>query len=452
MPRKHLRIFILTVLAILFFACSGSNKYAKKAEKFEENGFHKQAAAYYLVSLRRKNTNIDARIGLINNGQKVMDDHLREFFLAHSDEDYKKSVYSFLTARSYYKEVNSTGVELKIPDYYEGYYKNDLEAYLTSKYTEGTELLNSGEYEQSNVIFTEINRLDPDFKDTDRLVILSKAEPLYMKAEAAFENEQYRYAYSYYTSVIKLDKEYKDSFEKREYAHQKAMFTIAILNEDQHYSRETTQLNAYVLNKLVESNNPFITVIERTSVDRISGGQKKGMNGAFDQNSAVSAGNLIGVKAVLLGKIIELKKVEGRMSQNRTMAYKKVKYLEYDKVTKTNKSKVRYDKVYYTSYHQRNMAELTYQYQLISVETGQVLSTDIFSGSLNDQLNYATYEGDTKLLYPKPNATLPEKNKLDGLINGKKTIKSISQLTTTIYNSLSKQVSSNVVDYEKSRL
>jgi len=452
MSRTKLGLYFIALLSIITFACTGSKKYAKKAEKFEENGFYKQAADYYFISLRKKNTNIDARIGLIKNGQKVMDDYLREFFMAHSSEDYKKSVYSYIKVQNYYRKINETGVELKIPNYYQGYYDEDLKVYLSNQYDKGTELLSSGNYDQSDAIFTEINRLDPDFRDADKLAILSKAEPLYIKAEASFDKEHYREAYKHYTSVLKLDKNYKEASEKREYAHKKAMLTIAVLSENQFYPKETQQLNAYVSNQLVDANNPFLTIIDRSNVDKIVEEQKIGMNGTVNQNIAVSAGNLMGAKVVLLGKIVNMKKTDGRLNSKTVEAYKKVSYQVYDKSIKANKTHIRYDKTNYTSHYQKNVVELSYQYKLISVETGQVLRTGVYSDNIDDVLDYASYSGNLKELYPKPNATSSEKINLDRHINGKKTIKSTDQLIINIYNSISKQVSNKVIDYEKSRL
>lgn len=450
---SRILLFIFSIsLSLLFSNCSGTKKYAKKAEKFAENGFYKQAADYYLISLRKKNTNIDARMGLITYGQKVMDDHLREFYVAHNSENHKKAVYSYLEAREYYGEVNKTGVELKMPDYYEDYYKEDLNKYLTSRYLEGSNLLNTNNYTDAHSIFAEINRLDPDFKDADQLALLSKIEPLYIKAEEAFDRSNYREAYNHYSSVLKHDNNYKDASEKRNYALKKATLTIAIINENQSFNTETEQLNAHVLKSIIDTKNPFITVIDRSNVDKIMAEQKIGMSGAVNQNSAISAGNLMGAKVVMLGKVTSLKKVDGRMTSNVVTGYKKVRYQVYDKKSKSNQTYVRYDKTNYTTYYKKNEVEVSYQYKLISVSTGEILKTDVFSVQLDDALNYANYDGNAKDLYPKLNATSTEKNRLDQLINGKKTIATPNQLISNIYDSISKKVADKIIDYEKNRL
>jgi hypothetical protein len=86
------------------------------------------------------------------------------------------------------------------------------------------------------------------------------------------------------------------------------------------------------------------------------------------------------------------------------------------------------------------------------VETGQVLSTIVFSGNLDDFVSYATYSSNLKNLYPKPNANYSEKRKMDTLFESRKKIISSKQMLTNIYNSISKQVANKVIDYEKSRL
>ena len=60
--------------------CSGSKKYFKAAERLEKQGLINDAANYYLQSLQRKPTFVDARIKLIEVGQKHISSLASDFF------------------------------------------------------------------------------------------------------------------------------------------------------------------------------------------------------------------------------------------------------------------------------------------------------------------------------------------------------------------------------------
>ena len=92
------RTYLLYLLAVILFSCSGTKKMTKKAVVFEEQGMYSEASAYYLLALERKSTNIDAAMGLKRTGQLVMDDYLADFFKSHKAKDSKSSVYSYLKA------------------------------------------------------------------------------------------------------------------------------------------------------------------------------------------------------------------------------------------------------------------------------------------------------------------------------------------------------------------
>ena len=112
------RTYLLYLLAVLLLSCSGTKKMTKKAVAFEQQGMYSEASAYYLLALERKNTNIDAAIGLKRIGQLVMDDYLTDFFKFHTAKDSKASIYSYLKALDWQKNARMYNVSLEIPDFF----------------------------------------------------------------------------------------------------------------------------------------------------------------------------------------------------------------------------------------------------------------------------------------------------------------------------------------------
>ena len=55
-------------MIIIIASCNGSRKYFKAAEKLEKQGLINEAAQYYLESLQRKPTRLEAKVKLKSVG------------------------------------------------------------------------------------------------------------------------------------------------------------------------------------------------------------------------------------------------------------------------------------------------------------------------------------------------------------------------------------------------
>lgn len=66
-------------MIIIIGSCNGSRKYFKAAEKLEKQGLINEAAQYYLESLQRKPTRLEARVKLKSVGQKYVSNLASDF-------------------------------------------------------------------------------------------------------------------------------------------------------------------------------------------------------------------------------------------------------------------------------------------------------------------------------------------------------------------------------------
>lgn len=121
-------LFILSV--ILLVAGCASKRYTKKAVKFEEAGLYEDAAEYYYQAVKKKDSNVDAKLGLRKTGQLTLDRKLSDFTFTYKQADYKKAVYNFLEAEKYYNKVKAVNVDLDFPDYHREYYEEAKGDYL----------------------------------------------------------------------------------------------------------------------------------------------------------------------------------------------------------------------------------------------------------------------------------------------------------------------------------
>ena len=63
--------YFLLILIVLFASSCASKRYAKKASEFEKAGLYEDAADFYYKSVQKNDKNVEAKLGLRKNGQKV---------------------------------------------------------------------------------------------------------------------------------------------------------------------------------------------------------------------------------------------------------------------------------------------------------------------------------------------------------------------------------------------
>src|SRR6185369_1955105 len=129
----HTQIFILFVLTV-FASCTGSKKYFKAAEKLEKQGLVNEAAEYYLESLQRKPTNVEARIKLKDVGQKCVSNMASDFFRNYNTNQLEASLESFERLKTFSGKTSALNVVLDYPKQYEEDYQKAVDTYLAKNH------------------------------------------------------------------------------------------------------------------------------------------------------------------------------------------------------------------------------------------------------------------------------------------------------------------------------
>jgi hypothetical protein len=425
-------LLILSVI-LLVVGCA-SKRYVKKAVKFEEAGLYEDAAEYYYQAVKKKDSNVDGKLGLRKTGQMTLDRKLADFTQAYKQADYKKAVYNYLEAEKYNTKVASVRVELDFPEYHKDYYEEAKSDYLNKKYADGVDKLNREDFAEALLVFEEIKNIDTEYKDVKELFISAKYEPMYRDAAQYLETGLYRTAYYTYESIIYGAGTYKQCVALKDEAQEKG--TITILVSDLSYSgykmRETAgNVTSSLKAQLSRLDNPFLRIIDPSSLDANIYEYGK-MN--------MQAANLAGIKAVLTGTVTDVKAINGKLQKTEKRGYLKTVIKSKDKEGKEI-STVKYTKTSYYEYKQRNRAELDLNYKLVSTDDNSVMLSDALNLSDSDNIHYAVYGGDKKKLIPgywkykskKSSEDVQKDNKTDirrlqNLLKADKSIKSSSAL------------------------
>lgn len=444
---------LLFLSIILLVAGCASKRFTKKAVKFEEAGLYEDAAEYYYQAVKKKDSNVDAKLGLRKTGQMTLDKKLAEFTASYKQSDYKKAVYNYLGAEKYYNKVKSVNVELDFPEYHKEYYEEAKGDYLNKKYADGVDKLNREDFTAALAVFEEIKGIDANYKDVKDLYITAKYEPMYRNANQYLETGLYRKAYYTYETIIKGSGSYKQSVALKDEAQEKGTITVLITDlryVNKRYKETANKITSDLKGELSSLNNPFLRVIDPASLnaDIYENGQ---MN--------MQAANLAGIKAVLSGNISEVRTVNGRLKKDEKRGY--IKNVTKTKDKEGNEvEKVSYTKTIYYEYNKSTSARLTMSFKLVSTEDNSVLVSDQISQSNSDKIHYATYEGDKKKLIPgywkykdrnssedvkKDNKS--DINRLQNLLKADKNIKSAQILLNELMSKSVKEITNKVDKY-----
>jgi len=446
------KIFLLLVVILLIAGCA-SKRNVKKAAKFEEAGLYQDAAEYYYIAVKKKASNVDAKLGLRKTGQQTLDKKLSDFSLAYKQSDYQKSVYNYLEADNYYNKIKGVGVELSFPEYYKEYYEEAKGDYLNKKYIDGLDKLNREDFSSALTVFEEIRKIDANYKDVKEQLIIARYEPMYRDANQYLDNNLFRKAYYAFDNIIKGAGTYKQSVTLKEVALNKGTITILITDLDFSmylYKSASVTITSKLKSQLGKSENPFIRVIDQSAI-----------NSSIYENGQISlkAANLAGIKAVFVGEINRATEKKGKPKRTEKRGYiKEIKKVKNDKGEEIEKPE--YHKTTYYEIETDNSATLEINYKLVSTENNEILISDLINITRSDEMHYVTFSGEKNKLVPgywksmdrkSPEDVIKDNSRdvsnLRDLLNNKQEIKSTSELLNEAYNQAVQQIYKKIISY-----
>jgi hypothetical protein len=443
-------LLIIAVLGILLSGCTTSKSLSKKAVKLEEAGLYSDAALFYYNSLLKNRNNVDARIGLTKMGQRMLNNKIDEFTKTKALGDNKEAVYAFLDAMAYHDKVERLGIELEYPRYIEEDYDDVKAAYVKELYDESNELMADKKFNQATLKLKEIERLEPGYKDIAALKNTAVNEPLYIRAVEHFDAGRYRLAYYEFDEVYRVDPNYKDAAILRDECLDLGKFPVAIgeITNSTKNSEVDNKLSAFIITELSSINDPFLRIVERDNLELILEEQRMSLSGIVDESTAVEVGNLLGAKAIITGKVISYNERRGRLKVSERRGYEGYRVKLYNKEQDKHYYQTRYKPVTYKEYYNANEVSISFQYKAISLETGEVLFSDIAEKKISDDVYYASYDGEAVNLYPSNDdgviTSRIEKNRLLALLRSDRSLSTVDELSNRAYSSIASDLSSEI--------
>jgi len=451
--------YLLIILAIVLVATTScvSRRFEKKGKKYEEAGMYEMAAQAYFRSLQAKPTNIDSRIGLKKNGQRLLDQKILAVHSAYDAGDEKETVYKFLDAKAYQDQVATLGVELLISDRTTEMYKDAKPKYVEKIYNDAQLLLGDEKFKQAEDLLAEVQRLEPGYGNTDEMMKVSKCEPTYRQGKEFMNTGFYRKAYANFDQIIRTHGTYKDSKELRDESLSKGLIAIAINKQEDNETPNPLQVavESKIRTSLNNLKNPFIKVIDNVNTNQLIKEQEKGLN----QGSEIEVGKILAAKALFTGKLLNINNSEGKLSKQEKRGFLKEEFTVKDTAGKSHKE-YKYHKVTYFEYSQANKVTASYQYQLVSTETSAVMVSDAMDIAATDELHYIAFDGDGSKLVPgywesmskdspkdRVNGSSSDVEAIRKLIKADRNIKSMETLKNEVIDKIADRVAKKINSY-----
>ena len=427
--------------------------------KLQEANLHEQACEYFFQSLEKKSEYIEAQIALKSSAQRVVNNYLDDFFKSKNFQETKDAVYHYRSAKIYQEKVNGFNVKVDIPQHYTKDYEVLLNHYVETIYNKALAILEKESFNEAEQLFKEVSLLLPNYKDVQDLQDVATYEPKYRQALFFLENEKFRASYYQFN---KIPKSYKDTEELQAMALEAGLFTVGLLKFENATNKKggEASISAYFSDNIIKLNNPFLKLVDRTHTETIINEQLMGLSGQTTENTAANAGELIGVKAILTGKLVSYTKEKKPLRKEEIKAWFERRVKKYNKETEKHYYEIEYDKINYQEFYASNNVSIAFQYQLISTESGEILLSDIIRFDNSDEIHYASanynYRNITPGTWKWKNKSHPsdevyksvlKKNALKQLFKNKRELKSIEQLADELYQKSAQQVAQKIHTY-----
>jgi tetratricopeptide (TPR) repeat protein len=431
------------------YSCNGARAYVKKAQKTEEAGMMDQAATYYMVALGKKPNNTDALIGLKRTGSIVLARHLADFDKSVLLGEREAAISSFENAEDYSKLVSHHNVTLAFPEAKRTLYNSVKNAHVEEIYIEGSEHLEYMRYSEALVLFERIEELVPGFKDAAALADYSFCKPTYELGNSAMEEGKYRTAYEAYDDVVNRDSSFEDASERRQEALETGRYTIALMKFENGSNRRNVhnKVSSYIEQELMSSTDPFLTVVDRESIDLILQEQHLELSG-LTSGAELEIGSLLGAKAILKGTVVECSHSHSSLRSDNRKGYEKYRV---EAINSEGKKYwvTKYRPVNFTEYNQSCEVVMTFNLKLVSMETGTVLHSGTVRSSRSDNIHYVRYNGDKRHLFPARangavNSSISGHNTLVQLIGARRDLKNDDAMVDDISKILASKVLAEV--------
>lgn len=373
--------YIVICIGLILSGCSGSKKYFKAAERLEKQGLVNEAADYYLESLQRKSTNVEARIKLKEVGQKYVSSLASEFFRNYNTQQTEASIETFEKITEFTSRTNALNVNLDYPKAYEEDYRKAVESVCAKNYAQAQLLVNQGKYNEALERISRYKKYNASYKNTVQLEVISVCEPLYRNTVAAIEAKNYTAAQNYLETISNKTTSYKDVNDLKQLVklqQQKSFMLFEPMKSEEKDLEDHlfNNFNQYAVQNLqnvkVINNTPFLYLPDVNDVDAV---------GNVDLIQAIRKAT--GTDYFYVFNVSNRKEQNLGPFKALAKCFQEVKTRVNDTLVTTE-----YKPADYNQYKAQRIYSYDFQYKLINAYSNQIISSQKNTIQAQDMVEY----------------------------------------------------------------
>ncbi len=326
---------------------------------------------------------------------------------------------------------------------------NLMQQALNERYKEGTLLLMDENFKDAANALGDVYRVDPNFKEVKTQYIEARNEPIYRQATQSLKDGKCRTAYYSFNDIVNDAGTYKDAAQKKDQSLECAQFPIAIQSPRSPGSMsDVKDFQSLLTRQILNQKNIFIQVYDLSAINPRLDRNIGGWTGSVNVSELRELQGRNNIKAVLLLDVSDYNKETGKPKSEKKTGFVRESIKMPDGTTKNNDRQVTY---MVTS--QENKMRMTLNYKLVSTSTGQVFLSDQVSFSKTDNIEFATFDGDRKSLYPasKPAGSFVVNeggyHSLQSLLKASQRIKPVEELTNEVYQFVTSKIAVSINNF-----
>ncbi len=216
------------------------------------------------------------------------------------------------------------------------------------------------------------------------------------------EQADWRNAAISYRKATNYRKNYKDATSRYNLCREKGMIKIAVMpfvnkSGKEEFGAMGDFIASEIISSALDADPEFIRFISRGYLDQLLSEQGLQKSDVIDKNSAVRIGKLLGVHAFGFGKVFSIIPDSPRDLRSN---YKKVGTIKvYAKNLKQSVTVPAYCN--YSIIERMRSVRVQASYQVISVETGEIVSSESLSEDRKDECTWIVINKGTEKLIPR---------------------------------------------------
>ena len=386
MQCKKYSVAVLLCLAMTLVGCATYKSQLQDAKEYEEAHLYSKALSLYSELLERNETK-EALIGK----KRVVEAIIRENYdgpirlLCMQGKLYEADMLYF--ELSDFIEKNKV-LDVKEPFGLKEFIHQAKQTYCDDLYKKAEADVLAFNYDAAKEKLRIIRNVFYNFPNAAYLESLCDLYPNYYLANKSLQEGRLRDAFKALKKIELIDPSFRDSKQMLDSCLKEGRISVAYVSIDRSNVNDDVEkeMGALIVQSLLENKDPFLVLLDRDYTSKLLEEQKLGMSGLYDEKTLIQAGKLVGAKYMLLGEIIEYS-ADQKLNDygfkkgflGKTIGDPKVKYRQWNK---------------------KYSIQMKYRISMVDSETGETIFNAIYPLNRINELEWAEYNGDYKMVYP----------------------------------------------------